>query len=166
MIEASFKSRLDEARQKIPVVKIDWHPSLSALERDPRRNYNMSKLALLIEPRPLPRLVPQLLHMIAVVPPDWRFLVIGSNRSVVSMGSAFAVKHQQAIGKLDLMVLPSPWEIESKEMVHRVLTDKRFYGEFLPGVEWILKFESDSTLCANSGTSLNEWLGWDWAGAQ
>ncbi|KAK1510393.1 uncharacterized protein CCOS01_15224 [Colletotrichum costaricense] len=162
MIKAEFKSRLDEARQKMPKIKVDWKPDLS---KDPRSNYNASKLAVIIEPRPIPHLVPQLLHMTSVVPPDWRFLFIGSNKSVVSVARSYGIKHQQVIGKLDLMVLPEPWEIDTKEHVFRLLTDIRFYEEFLPGVEWILKFESDSILCSNSPTSLNEWLDWSWAGA-
>ncbi|RYO88120.1 hypothetical protein DL766_000679 [Monosporascus sp. MC13-8B] len=157
----AIKARLEEAGRRIPEVNIDWHPK----DTDPRRQYNASKLALLIEPRPMPRLVPQILHMISVVPPDWRFLFIGSNKSVISVGRSYSTKHQQEIGKLDLMVLPEPWEIDSKEKVHRMLTDVRFYDEILPGVEWILKYEYDSILCANSPTSLNEWLHWDWAGA-
>jgi hypothetical protein len=161
MITEQFKSRLDEARQIIPNIKVDWEEPST----DPRDAYNSSKVALLIEPRALPHLVPQILHMISVVPPDWRFLFIGSNLSVVSVGRAYATKHQQVIGKLDLMVLPEPWEIESKEKVFRMLTDVRFYDEFLPGVEWILKYESDSILCANSEESLNDWLDWSWAGA-
>jgi hypothetical protein len=162
MIQAEFKSRLEEARQKIPSIKVDWH---QAVDDDPRSAYNTSKLALIIEPRPLPHLVPQLLHMISVVPPDWRFLFIGSEKSLVSVGRAYATKHQQVIGKLDLMMLPEPWEIDEKEKIHRLLTDVRFYDEFLPGVEWLLKYEADSILCANSGSSLNDWLHWSWAGA-
>jgi sRNA-binding protein len=103
--------------------------------------------------------------MISVVPPDWRFVFIGSNLSVISVGRAYATKHQQVIGKLDLMVLPEPWEIATKEKVFRLLTDSRFYDEFLPGVEWLLKFEADSIMCANSEESLNDWLDWHWAGA-
>ncbi|KAI1844076.1 hypothetical protein JX265_009661 [Neoarthrinium moseri] len=165
-LEASFKSRLDEAREKMPSIKVDWNPNLDQEEDlDPRDRYNSSKIALLIEPRPIPHLVPQILHMINVVPPDWRFIFIGSNRSVISVGRSYATKHQQLSGKLDLMVLPEPWDIGSKELVHRLLTDIRFYEEFLPGVEWILKYESDSILCANSDESLNDWLHWDWAGA-
>ncbi|KAI0127789.1 hypothetical protein BJ170DRAFT_387417 [Xylariales sp. AK1849] len=164
-LQDAFKSRLDEAKQKIPSVTVNWHPAPIDEEEDPRKRYNTSKIALIIEPRPLSHLVPQILHMITVVPPDWRFVFIGSNRSVVSVGRAYATKHHQAVGKLDLMVLPAPWEIDSKEKVHRLLTDVRFYEEFLPGVEWILKYESDSILCANSETSLNDWLVWDWAGA-
>lgn len=103
--------------------------------------------------------------MIYVVPPDWRFVFIGSEKSTKAVGRSFAIKNQQVIGKLDLMTLPQPWDIGSKEMVHRLMTDLRFYDEFLPGVEWILRYESDSILCANADRSLNEWLDWSWAGA-
>ncbi|KAI3392566.1 hypothetical protein diail_5508 [Diaporthe ilicicola] len=160
IIKAQIGSRIEEARQRIPSIKVDWTPT-----DDPRAAYNASKVALIIESRVMPHLVPQLLHMIAVVPPDWRFLFVGSDKSVTLLGRSTAVKHQQVVGKLDLMVLPEPWDISSKEMVYRTLTDMRFYDEFLPGVEWILKFEYDSILCANSEVGLNEWLDWHWAGA-
>lgn len=156
----NIQSQLANARQKIPQLKVDWK-----VEQDPRAKWSSQKVALLIEPRPLPHLVPQILHMMAVVPPDWRFLFIGSELSVISVGRAHPIKHQQIAGKLDLMVLPAPWSIASKEHVYRTLTDSRFYDEFLPGIEWILKYESDSIMCANSGESLNEWLDWSWAGA-
>lgn len=160
-IKEKFKARLGEALQALPSVKVDW----SRPNHDPRDAYNTSKVALIIEPRPLPHLVPHILHMLSIVPPEWKSLVIGSNASVVSIGRAYAIKYQQAIGKLDLMVLPEPWNITSKEHVFRTLTDARFYDEFLPGVEWILKYESDSILCANADTSLNSWLDWSWVGA-
>ncbi|KAI9746429.1 MAG: hypothetical protein M1818_000142 [Claussenomyces sp. TS43310] len=159
-IRDTIADRLARTREKIPAVKIDFHP-----ETDPRTAYNSSKLAVLIEARPIPHLVPQLLHMMTVVPPDWRFLFIGSNRSVIHIGRSFGAKFQQATGKLDLMVAPKPWTIDSKEDVFRMLTDVRFYDELLPGVEWMLKFESDSIMCANSVDSLNDWLDYHWAGA-
>lgn len=113
----------------------------------------------------MPHLVPQILHMTSVVPPDWRFLFIGSNRSVSAVGRSFAIKYQQAAGKLDLMVVPEPWDVRDKEHVYRMLTDPRFYDELLPGVEWVMKYESDSIMCGNSGDSLNDWLHYDWAAA-
>ncbi|KAK5989941.1 hypothetical protein PT974_08204 [Cladobotryum mycophilum] len=154
------KARVQEARKMIPNIKLDW-PTTD----DPHNNFNTSKLALLIESRPLPHLVPQILHMISVVPPDWRFLFIGSRESVFTVSRPYAIKNHQVIGKLDLMELPNPWSIETKEDIFRMLTDRRFYDEFLPGVEWILKYEYDSLLCANSEISLDDWLGWDWAGS-
>jgi len=103
--------------------------------------------------------------MMTVVPPDWRFLFVGSNLSVAAVGKSTATKYHQAAGKLDLMIAPKPWSIEDKEFVWRMLTDMRFYDELLPGVEWLLKFESDSILCSNSQDSLNDWLDFDWAGS-
>lgn len=72
---------------------------------------------------------------------------------------------QQADGKLDVKKAPEPWDIASREGIYRMLTDTRFYNEMLPGVEWMLKFEADSMLCANSKDSLNDWLDYSWAGA-
>ena len=152
--------RYNDAIEHLPAVKVDWNPTY-----DPKSQFNATKVALLIEGRPIPHLVPQLLHMISVVPPDWRFVFIGSNKSVISVSRSFATQNQEANGKLDLVVLPRPWAIDSKEDVYRLLTDIRFYDQFLPGVEWILKFESDSILCANSDDSLNDWLHYSWAGA-
>jgi len=159
-IQDHIKEQLARTREKIPSIKIDFHPN-----RDPRTAYNSTKLALLIEGRAPPHLVPHILHMISVVPPDWRFLFIGSNKSVISIGKSFAIKYQQAAGKLDLMIAPKPWEINNKENVWRMLTDMRFYDELLPGVEWIMKYESDSIMCANSKYGLNDWLHFDWAAA-
>lgn len=159
-IRSSLSTRLTAARLKLPTIKVDW-----AVDPNPRLNYDPRKLALIVEPRPLPHLTPHLLHMMSVVPPDWRFLLVGSPRSVLSVSRAPAILHRQMTGKLDLMVLPEPWGIDGKEDVYRLMTDQRFYDEFLPGVEWILKFESDAILCANSEESLNDWLDWSWAGA-
>jgi hypothetical protein len=103
--------------------------------------------------------------MISVVPHNWRFVFIGTNESVISVSRSFATQFQEANGKLDLVVLPKPWSIESKEHVYRLLTDISFYDNFLPDVEWLLKFESDSIMCARSDDSLNDWLDYDWAGA-
>ncbi|RAL67453.1 hypothetical protein DID88_008208 [Monilinia fructigena] len=159
-VEEHIKDKLSSAVEKIPAIKVDWYPN-----HDPREQFNASKVALLIESRPIPHLVPQILHMISVVPPDWRFMFIGTNKSVTTVYRSFATQYHQANGKLDLVVLPKPWKIDSKEDVFRLLTDMRFYDEFLPGVEWLLKYESDSIMCGNSQESLNDWLDYDWAGA-
>lgn len=102
------------------------------------QNYNDSKLALLIDPSPLPHLVPLMLHMMAVVPPDWRFLFIGSQWSIYMVARAPSIQHHLDLGRLQLMQLPEPWAISTDEDRSRLLTDARFYSEFLPGVEWLL----------------------------
>jgi hypothetical protein len=152
--------KYNDAIEHLPALKVDWHPKV-----DPKTQFNSSKVAVLIEGRPIPHLVPQLLHMISVLPPDWRFKFIGTNKSVMSVSRSFATQYQALNGKLDLVVVPKPWAIDSKEDVYRLLTDLRFYDEHLSEVEWMLKFESDSIMCANSGDTLDDWLHYDWAGA-
>ncbi|TVY57095.1 hypothetical protein LSUE1_G009810 [Lachnellula suecica] len=168
LIPSYKQSVKDLAHQKyadaighLPALKVDWHPKVD----DPRAQFNTSKVALLVEGRPIPHLVPQLLHMISVMPPDWRFKFIGTNKSVMSVSRSFATQYQVLNGKLDLIVLPKPWKVDSKEDVYRLFTDIRFYDEHLSEVEWMLKFESDSIMCANSGDTLDDWLHYDWAGA-
>jgi hypothetical protein len=109
-------------------------------------------------------LVPLILHTLAVVPPDWRFLFIGSEQSVCSVGRSKAIQHHQASGRLELMEVPRPWRLEECEDVSALLTDVRFYDEVIPDVEWVFRFEQDGILCANSPVSLDEWLSWSWAG--
>ena len=92
-------------------------------------------------------------------------MFIGTNKSVMSVSRSFATKYHEANGKLDLVVLPKPWTVDSKEDIYRLLTNMRFYDEYLSEVEWLLKFESDSIMCANSDDSLNDWLDYSWAGA-
>ena len=78
--------------------------------------FNTSKVALLIENRPLPNLAPLLLHFIAVVPPDWRFRFMGSAESVSSLNTSHAVQSQVTAGKLDLTFIPTNMSTSGGEM--------------------------------------------------
>ncbi len=116
MIQAQFKIRLAEARPKILSIKVDWKTS----DDDPRSaimHLSCSHRAAATAPS-----CPSNPSYDIGRAPDWRFLFIGSDKSVISVGRAYATKHQQIIGKLDLMVLPEPWEIDTKEKVFRLLT--------------------------------------------
>lgn len=150
--------------EHLPTIQVDWHPN-SNPRYNPKSQFNASKVALLIEGQPIPHLVPQLLHMISVVPQDWRFVFLGTNASVISISRSFSLQYHEANGKLDMVILPPPWNISTVEGVYRMLTDMRFYDELLPGIEWLLKFGSDSIMCGNSDDSLNNWLEYSWAGA-
>ncbi|PFH61033.1 hypothetical protein XA68_18398 [Ophiocordyceps unilateralis] len=152
-VHVDVSSRIHEARRRF-VGSPGAGPAL-----------NGSKVALLMEPRPLPHLVPLVTHMMSVVPLDWHFLFLGSPWSVYSLARSPAIKHQQTLGKMSLRTLPKPWNMDTPEDVFRLLTDSRFYHDFLPGVEWVLNYHHDSILCANSPTSLDDWLEWSWAGA-
>ncbi|KAI0533481.1 hypothetical protein GGR58DRAFT_516882 [Xylaria digitata] len=127
--------------------------------------FNASKVALLIESRALPILAPLLLHFISVVPPDWRFRFMGSPQSVESVNSSHAVRSQVESGKLDLGLIPSNMSTDGQEMISRFLTNLWLYQTVLRPTEWLLIFQTDSILCANSRQNLNDFLDYDWVGA-
>jgi hypothetical protein len=160
VIKSTLSTQFDKYRAKIPNVKIDFHPNSNE-----RTAYNTSKLALIIEPRPIPSLVPQILHMMSVVPADWRFMMIGSNESVLAVGRSYAIQYQITIGKMDLLVAPNEFPITPHQALFSTLTNLSFYDQLMPTVEWLLKYESDAILCSNSADSVDNWLHYDWAGA-
>ncbi|KAK4639058.1 hypothetical protein QC761_701990 [Podospora bellae-mahoneyi] len=127
--------------------------------------YNASKVALLIENRPDPILAPLMLHFMGVVPPDWRFRFMGSYESVAHINKSSAIRSQVAAGKLDLTYIPSNMTTGSQEEISRFLTNRWLYEVVLQPAEWLLVFQTDSILCANSRRNLNEFLEYDWVGA-
>jgi hypothetical protein len=127
--------------------------------------FNASKVALLIENRPNPILAPLILHMMSVVPPDWRFRFMGSNTSVAYLNESFAIRNQVEIGKLDLTYIPANMSTNGQEMISRFLTNLWLYETVLQPAEWLLVYQTDSILCANAQQSLNDFLEYDWVGA-
>ncbi|KAK2039518.1 hypothetical protein LZ31DRAFT_83129 [Colletotrichum somersetense] len=127
--------------------------------------YNHSKVALLIENRPNPILAPLMLHFISVVPPDWRFRFMGSIESVKSINESVAIREQVAAGKLDLTYIPTNMSTAGQEMISRYLTNLWLYETVLQPAEWLLVFQTDSILCANSKRNINDYLEYDWIGA-
>lgn len=127
--------------------------------------YNSSKVALLIENRPNPILAPLMLHFMSVVPPDWRFRFMGSLESVQSINQSLAIRNMVEIGKLDLTYIPANMSTASQELISRFLTNRWMYEQVLVPAEWLLVFQTDSMLCANSRQSINDWLEYDWVGA-
>ncbi|KAK0623415.1 hypothetical protein B0T14DRAFT_427835 [Immersiella caudata] len=143
----------------IPSVSIEYHYQRQA------STFNESKVALLIENRPLALLAPLMLHFISVVPPDWRFRFMGSIESVAKLNQSVSIRHQVAAGKLDLTYIPSNMSVGSQEEISRFLTNLWVYETLLNPAEWLLIFQTDSMLCANSRRTLNDYLDYDWVGA-
>jgi hypothetical protein len=143
---------------KLPTVSLEYgSPEISP--------YNVSKVALLIENRVNPILAPLMLHFMSVVPPDWRFRFMGSLESVEYINSSRAIRNHVSSGKLDLTYIPANMTTGSQEEISRFLTTLWLYETVLQPAEWLLVFQTDSMLCANSRQSLNNWLDYDWVGA-
>ncbi len=142
-----------------PRVSLEYHYEQQASK------FNESKVALLIENRPFPLLAPLMLHFISVVPPDWRFRFMGSVESVAYINESVAIQQQVAAGKLDLTYIPANMTTGSQEEISQFLTNLWIYEVYLQPAEWLLIFQSDSMLCANSKQTLNDFLDYDWVGA-
>ncbi|KAK1765785.1 hypothetical protein QBC33DRAFT_543959 [Phialemonium atrogriseum] len=151
--------QLQNVELSLPSVSLDYHYEQQASK------FNESKVALLIENRPFPLLAPLMLHFISVVPPDWRFRFMGSVESVEHINKSMAIREQVAAGKLDLTYIPANMSTGSQEEISRFLTNLWLYEVVLQPAEWLLVFQTDSILCANSHQSLNDYLEFDWVGA-
>lgn len=134
----------------------------------------------MIENRPLGLLAPLLLHMVAVLPPDWRFLFLASDASVDIMENSAAIRRQVAIGKLDLKLLPTNISIGGQEDISRFFTELWVYQHLFWPAEWLLVYQTDSELwlvwyktklitagmmCASNKGTVDDWLEYDWIGA-
>ncbi|KAJ2905199.1 hypothetical protein MKZ38_006105 [Zalerion maritima] len=142
---------------QVPTLKLDYSQNQGP--------FNESKVALLIENRVNPILAPLMLHFMAVIPPDWRFRFMGSQESVAFLNESMAIRQQVSAGKLDLTYIPSNMTTGSQEEISRFLTTLWLYEVVLQPAEWLLLFQTDSVLCANTDKSLNDFLEYDWVGA-
>ncbi|KAL8838577.1 MAG: hypothetical protein Q9176_004974 [Flavoplaca citrina] len=158
------KRHSDTIQQKVQH-HVSQLPSVKVHLRPPPPRYNGTKVALLMEERPIKHLTPLLLHTIYILPPDWQLLYLGSAKSLAQVNQSKAIQHHQADGKLVLRNTPQNASYDAKEQRNRLLTDVAFYKEYLPKAEWLLMHHADSILCANSPHDLNDWLKYDWVGA-
>ncbi|TPX17063.1 uncharacterized protein E0L32_012276 [Thyridium curvatum] len=106
-----------------------------------------------------------MLHFTSVVPPEWRFRFMGSDESVAHINRSAAIREQVSAGKLDLTFIPANQTTGSQEEINRFFTQSWVYETLLQPAEWLLVFQTDSMLCANSKSNLNDYLGYDWVGA-
>ncbi|KAL8869079.1 MAG: hypothetical protein Q9174_004539 [Haloplaca sp. 1 TL-2023] len=111
----------------------------------PKPSYNESKVAFLVENRPLPMLVPLIIQFMGVMPADWRFRFMGSDESVKSVKSSRAIQRQVGLGKMDLTFIPRNMSTGGQEQISRFLTNLWLYETVLQPAEWLLVFQTDST---------------------
>ncbi|KAL8845729.1 MAG: hypothetical protein Q9221_009123 [Calogaya cf. arnoldii] len=164
VVALSGKRPSDTIHQKVQH-HVSQLPSVKLHFKAPPSRYNGTKVALLIEERPIKYLTPLLLHTIFVIPPDWQLLYLGSAESLGQVNRSIAIQHHQTEGKLELRLAPQNASYQAQEQRNRMLTDAAFYKEYVPKAEWLLMHHADSILCSNSQHDLNDWLKYDWIGA-
>jgi len=134
----------------------------SSAEPDP---YDPSKLAFLVETRPIPHLPALFSHMVSVTPPEWRFMFMGSPEAIAFMRASFRISTLEKSKKLEITELPSNYTLDNRESISQMFTDPYLYSTLLAPAEHLLVFQPDSIFCTNSAETVNDWLDWDWVGA-
>jgi hypothetical protein len=130
--------------------------------------YDPTKLAFLVETRPLPHLPFLFIHMTSLMPPEWTFKFMGSpgpTGSIEHLRSSPAIRHLESISKLEILPLPSNYSLSNRETISQMFTDCHLYNTILAPAEHLLVFQPDSIFCANSPRTINDFLEWDWIGA-
>lgn len=99
-----------------PRLNTSWHEQIAQeLATDktgltgvvtPLGTLDRTRVALLIEDRPLPYLIPLLLQFISVVPPEWSFRFMGSAESLRMMESNPTIRRYIDMKKLFLDLIP------------------------------------------------------------
>lgn len=130
---------VDTVQKSLPTIPV---PSVSISY--PTSPFNETKVAFLVENRPLAVLAPLILHFMGVLPPDWRFRFMGSAESVRSVKTSRAIRHQVDAGKLDLTYIPSNMTTGGQEQISRFFTTLWLYEKVLQPAEWLLVFQTDS----------------------
>ncbi|RDW60258.1 hypothetical protein BP5796_11864 [Coleophoma crateriformis] len=120
-----------------------------------------TKVATIIEDRPLDTLVPLLLHFSSVLGPEWP-IILYTSQDILPISRPF----QRAINesRITIRALPSEVHFTSQESVSDFLT-KPWLWEQLAPAEHVLLFQADSILCSNSALRVDDFLEYDFIGA-
>lgn len=160
--------------ENVPRLNTAWHNQIALEITTDKTNLtavetthgvlDRTRVALLMENRPLPYLVPLLLHFLSVVPPEWSFRFMGSEASLAMMQSNPTIRRYITQKKLFIDLIPYDVvnDINSYGTVNRLLTSPWFYEEWLWPAKWLFLFQDDSMICAASNLTLNDFVDEDW----
>jgi len=126
---------------------------------------NMTKVGVMLETRDMPELAPLIQVFLNVVPQDWPFVIWCSKENYDSLRLSTFLNKDLSSGRLNLTILPDFVDVHNAEYLSRFLTKPWFYEQYHPSAEWMLFFQSDAALCAQSEQSVDDWLGYEWVGA-
>ncbi|KAJ3009354.1 hypothetical protein HKX48_008020 [Thoreauomyces humboldtii] len=124
---------------------------------------NSTKVAMLIELRSLPSLVPILLHYMATVPADWPFHVFHSAENAKLLTQSHALKKHLDSGKLVTTQLGADVRLQVGNDVSMFLTDRWIWNQLV--AEHIFFFQLDAMICSNSDQTIDSYTKYDWVGA-
>ncbi|KAM0753647.1 hypothetical protein T439DRAFT_322533 [Meredithblackwellia eburnea MCA 4105] len=133
--------------------------------------FDRTKLAVMIEKRDMPVLIPLLFSMISKIPPEWPFQLWVGEANEAPLRSSHILHPYLSSGKLSLTRLPNEELIHDGPSLSNFTTKPWFWEQLAPANN-IFFFQTDSFICSASNFTLNDFLGhsvfeggYDWVGA-
>jgi Protein of unknown function (DUF5672) len=126
------------------------------------------KVAVILETRPLPHLLPLILHFSSVLGPEWPIYVYTPPPVVEILQNSAAFNRSIDDGRIEIRGLPMGVTIDYP--FHEPLKRARFltgpwFWESLMPAEHVLLFGADSMICSRSELSIDDFLRYDFIGA-
>jgi hypothetical protein len=140
------------------------HPSSKTPGLFPITLLGAKNIAAIIENRSLSNLVPLILHFSTVLGPEWPIVIFTGANNPTLLNTSIPFQRVLNEGRVQIRHLPPNTQFENHAAVSDLLTTPWFWEQLAPAGH-VLLFQADSILCANSDTSVDDFLEYDFVGA-
>ncbi|KAI4240491.1 MAG: hypothetical protein L6R40_005083 [Gallowayella cf. fulva] len=124
----------------------------------------ITKIATIIENRPLANLVPLVLAFSAVLGPGWPIKIFHGPQNKQLFDTSPSMQRMMESGQVTLELLPDGLNFTSHEPVSAFFATPWLWEHLAPA-KHVLMFQTDSILCANSLRRVDDFLEYDFIGA-
>ncbi|CAD6440037.1 f0479be8-3645-434c-928a-42e2085cb7b5 [Sclerotinia trifoliorum] len=122
-----------------------------------------NKVAVIIEDSYRPEVIPLVLHFGSVLGPAWPILIYTSIEEVGRFSTSAALSRYLTQGLIQIRNLPQSVLFTDLKARNKFMTDAWLWENIAPA-EHILLFNSDSMLCSNAATSVDDFFAYDLIG--
>ncbi|TGO11143.1 hypothetical protein BTUL_0116g00070 [Botrytis tulipae] len=122
-----------------------------------------NKVAVIIEDSYRPEVIPLVLHFGSVLGPTWPILIYTSIEDVARFSTSAALSRYLKQGLIQIRNLPQTVLFTDLKARNKFMTDTWLWENLAPA-EHILLFNSDSMLCSNAATSVDDFFAYDLVG--
>ncbi|KAL8676608.1 MAG: hypothetical protein Q9186_006893 [Xanthomendoza sp. 1 TL-2023] len=136
----------------------------TAPEKFSRQPSNLTKVASIIEDRPLATLVPLILTFSFALGPDWPIRVFHGSRNVALLKTSPPIQRLIESGGISLHLLPAGIDRSTSGSISAFLTAPWYWKQLAPA-QHVLMVQVDTVLCPTSARSVDDFLAYDLIGA-
>ncbi|QSZ35477.1 hypothetical protein DSL72_008347 [Monilinia vaccinii-corymbosi] len=122
-----------------------------------------NKVAVIIEDSYRPEVIPLVLHFGSVLGPTWPILIYTSIEEVGRFSTSAALSRYLTQGLIQIRNLPQYVLFTDLKARNKFMTDTWLWESLAPA-EHILLFNSDSMLCSNAASSVDDFFAYDLVG--